>query len=284
VESGQANPVKVPGEKIKLVNNFDVAENQTSEIVIDFDPYSVVVEAQQLILKPVIRVLSVQEFNERVEKTKRQKRETQGEKEKPKILQLSFPTTANPDQTITISWQVSGGIAGKIEHTAVHWDTVGGHGENFNEYPNRSEIQTGKTPQDFSVQIKLPSAAGTRVFFRTHAIVDGIHVYSPELEIVLAPAQPVQAVEEFTVKVNDARFEPASIEVKKGSLVKITLAVDTSNVSFGGEDIRSSEFNTGTIAPGQSKQVQFTAKNSFKVSAYWPSSNNWKADMQVIVK
>ncbi len=282
IEGGQEKPVKVPSGKIKLVKNFEVTEGQETEIVIDFDPYSVILEAKELILKPVIRVLTVQEFAEKVKQEKKEKEGNAGEKAKVKITQLSFPPTAMPGEKISIVWKVSGGKDGNIEHTAVHWDTVGGHRENINEYPNRSEILTGTSPQDFSVEITVPETGS--VFFRAHAIVDGKHAYSPEQEIRIVQEQVQQETQEFTAMVNDARFDPASIEVKKGSLVKITFTIDTTNVSFGGIDIKSSEFETGTISPGASKQVSFTATKSFTVTGYWPASGIKKGEMQVTVK
>ena len=285
VELLQTEPVEVPSEKIKLVKEFEVKANQLTEIVIDFDPYSVVRAGEKYILKPVIKVLSLSEFNEKAAQAKKQKEETMEEKARAKILQLAFPVKAETGQTITVSYRVVGGLTGNIEHTAVHWDTVGGKGENTSEYANRSEILQGKTPQDFDAKISLPQVTqDSSIFFRAHAIVDGQYVYSPEQEIrVLAAKAPEQTVEEFSAMVNDSRFEPKSITVKNGSLVKITFNVETANVSFGGMDIRSSEFETGTIAPGESKQVQFTAKQGFTVTGYWPKSSNRKGDLQVNV-
>ena len=285
VEEEETEPVMVPSEKIKLVKNFEIMEGQTTELVIDFNPYSIVVEGDKYILKPVIRVLTVAEFEQKAADEKREREETVGEKQKPKITQLSFPSTAESGETIDISWRVSGGKTGTIEQTALYWDITGGHAEKLQEYANSTQTQAGNTPKNFSTQLKLPTVtSNSSVFFRVHAIVDGEQVYSPEQKISISNTLVQPQIQEFNIRANDSRFEPDSIEVTNGNIVKITFTVDTSNVSFGGLDIKSSEFETGTIKPGESKQVSFTATKSFTVTGYWPSSQVRKGDLQITVK
>ncbi|MCX9011918.1 MAG: hypothetical protein OIN66_12440 [Candidatus Methanoperedens sp.] len=103
---------------------------------------------------------------------------------KPIIKVTSYPTTVNGESNFTIKWEVSGGSPGNISHTAVHWGFNSG-GENISDYPRTSIIQTGKTPQQFSVELKAP-ASGT-IYFRAHAIVDGTNVYAPEYTITINP-------------------------------------------------------------------------------------------------
>ena len=100
------------------------------------------------------------------------------------IRVISYPATVNGESNFTIRWEVSGGTPGNISHTAVHWDFDSG-GENIADYLRTSTIQTGKTPQQFSVELKAP-ASGT-IYFRAHAIVDGSHVYAPEYSITIIP-------------------------------------------------------------------------------------------------
>lgn len=98
--------------------------------------------------------------------------------------------------------------------------------------------------------------------------------------------QPTTAVKEFSITADDASYSPSgSINVKRGDKVKITFNVKTSGVRFGGLDFRSSEFDTGTIKPGNSKTVEFVADKSFSISSYWPGSNTKKPyTIQVVVQ
>ena len=64
----------------------------------------------------------------------------------------------------------------------------------------------------------------------------------------------------------------------------ITFNVRSTNVYYGGLDIKSSQFETGTIMSGSSKTVTFTADQSFTFSSFWPATGVKKADAQVVVK
>lgn len=77
----------------------------------------------------------------------------------------------------------------------------------------------------------------------------------------------------FTITADDNGADNESINVAKGSTVSITFMVKDNTVYHGGLDFRSNSVSTGTIAPGQSKTIQFTADQSFKFTPYWPSSN-----------
>jgi len=96
---------------------------------------------------------------------------------------LSYPGSVDGEANFTVRWEVSGG--GDISHTAVHWGFKPG-GENIADYPRLTPVQTGKTPMEFSAEIKAPSG-GELIYFRAHAIVDGKHVYSPEYRVAIIP-------------------------------------------------------------------------------------------------
>ena len=101
----------------------------------------------------------------------------------PAIKVIFYPFSVNGDTNLTIKWEVSGDSLIAISHTAVHW---GYKSANISDYPRVSNIQTGKTPQEFRVEIRAP--AGGDFYFRTHAVVEGINVYSPEYQIrIIAP-------------------------------------------------------------------------------------------------
>ena len=100
----------------------------------------------------------------------------------PSIKVTSYPSSVDGEADYTIKWEVSGGTSGDIGHTAIHWGFSSASADIAN-YPRVSQILTGKTPQGFSSILKSP--AGGSIFFRAHAIVDGIHVYSDEYKITI---------------------------------------------------------------------------------------------------
>ncbi len=81
------------------------------------------------------------------------------------------------------------------------------------------------------------------------------------------------AAKSFTVHGNDLNADLTTITVSKGTSVSITFSVDAQNTYHGGLDFRSSMLNTGTITPGSSKTVTFTANSSFAFTPYWPLTN-----------
>lgn len=86
-----------------------------------------------------------------------------------------------------------------------------------------------------------------------------------------ATASP--APQHFTVNGNDATADLKTITVAAGTPVTITFGADAGTTYHGGLDFRSSVVNTGTIAPGSTKTVSFTATHSFSFTPYWPATN-----------
>ena len=66
----------------------------------------------------------------------------------------------------------------KITHAAIHWGKEPGK-TLTGDYPPMTEVSTGNTPQSFSATLKVPTEPGT-YYYRAHAIVDGVHVYTGE--------------------------------------------------------------------------------------------------------
>jgi hypothetical protein len=89
------------------------------------------------------------------------------------------------ETNFTIQWQVSGGTPGTISNTSILWGFNSG-GMNISDYPRSSAAQTGSTPQTFSAELTAPSGGGP-VYFRAHATVDGVDIYSPEQQIIITP-------------------------------------------------------------------------------------------------
>lgn len=92
-----------------------------------------------------------------------------------------------------------------------------------------------------------------------------------------APANPSAsaspAAQHFTVNGNDATADLKTIRVVAGTPVTITFGADAGTTYHGGLDFRSSVVNTGTITPGSTKAVSFTATHSFSFTPYWPATN-----------
>lgn len=86
-------------------------------------------------------------------------------------------------------------------------------------------------------------------------------------------AAAAPAAKHFTVNGNDATADVKTIAVAAGTPVTITFGADAGTTYHGGLDFRSSVVNTGTIAPGSTKTVSFTATHSFSFTPYWPSTN-----------
>ena len=283
---GSSEDVKVPSEEIKLVKSFDIADGELLELVLDFSPYSVVVAGNQYILKPVIKVLSTEEFQEKVEREANERGERERREKEVKIEQLVFPDTVEAGEEFELRWMVKGGKEGVVSHTAAHWDLVGGHDAYIAKYANVTEILQGETPMNAAVTVTAPEEEGT-LYFRAHAIVDGSHYYLEEQSIGVTANEepPSPELTEFSVEADDDKFEPNNVTVPKGSTVKITFNVSTDNVSWGGLDFKSTLFETETVNPGESTTVEFTAPQSnLIISSYWPSSNVLKAQMTVKVE
>ena len=81
------------------------------------------------------------------------------------------------------------------------------------------------------------------------------------------------APQHFTVNGNDETADLKTITVPKGTPVSITFGADAGTTYHGGLDFRSSVVSTGTITPGSTKTVSFTATQSFAFTPYWPATN-----------
>ncbi|MES2225717.1 MAG: hypothetical protein V4480_02810 [Patescibacteria group bacterium] len=98
-------------------------------------------------------------------------------------------------------------------------------------------------------------------------------------------AKIVPAPKSFAVNGNDATADVKTITVAAGTPVTITFGADAGTTYHGGLDFRSSIVSTGTIAPGSTKSVSFTATHSFSFTPYWPATNIAKPyTIDVVVK
>lgn len=91
--------------------------------------------------------------------------------------------------------------------------------------------------------------------------------------IVTASAATAPAAMHFAVNGNDATADLKTITVKKGTPVSITFGADSGTTYHGGLDFRSATLSTGTITPGSTKTISFTANSNMTFTPYWPSTN-----------
>ncbi|TSC75726.1 MAG: hypothetical protein G01um101430_220 [Parcubacteria group bacterium Gr01-1014_30] len=88
----------------------------------------------------------------------------------------------------------------------------------------------------------------------------------------------------FSLTADDNKATPSEFTVAVNSQVTITFNVSSQNVYYGGLDFRSQVINTGTISPGESKTITFTAQSSFEFIPYWPASGVRKGyEIRIIV-
>jgi len=259
-----------------------------------------------IILVSVISIFLISACSQQqvIQEQPEQKVEEKEEKIEPiDVKIISAPKKWLPDENLTITWQVTGS-KGNISHTAIHYDTIS-HDADFKLYSKASTYQTGTVPQLFRASIKATKEKF--MYIRAHSIVDGNHYYDEEKSIVIELPAPTTAItieqpkqetvqektpqvtelplviKEFTVKADDNKFDPSSIEVAKGEKVKLILKVSDTNVYFGGLLFTADEVNydSGDIKPGDSTIYEFTADKPFTISSWWPSPKRFKADFKV---
>ncbi|MBI4043970.1 MAG: hypothetical protein HY393_04160 [Candidatus Diapherotrites archaeon] len=99
------------------------------------------------------------------------------------------------------------------------------------------------------------------------------------------PQPPIPANVEFTIEFDDAGFYPNEVQASEGDTVKITFQQRTTNIGFGGGDLISELFNSGTIPPGGTYVAQFAMPGTdVKVDNWWPNKAVYKASFFVRVK
>jgi len=88
---------------------------------------------------------------------------------------------------------------------------------------------------------------------------------------IQTPTSSVSA--SYIIHANDSGADLTKILALKGDLIQVTFVVNSTGTSHGGIDFRSSIGGTGSLAPGLSKTIVFTANESFAFNPYWPSTN-----------
>lgn len=103
----------------------------------------------------------------------------------PAIITItSIPGRPVENSNYTIKWQVSGGTAGDISKTELLWDFKKGNAT-ITDYSYNTPPVTGKTPMEFNQTLK--AGPSSTIYFRAHAIVDGVEIFSDEKQMTIYP-------------------------------------------------------------------------------------------------
>lgn len=160
--------------------------------------------------------------------------------------------------------------------------------EQTTETPEAVEIvETTSTPPESPPPATSTHPAATTSPRRTSGSSTSTSPSSPTATSTPTPAPPPPPAPTriaFTIEADDNEFAPREIRAPRGATVSLTFRVRSTNVYFGGLDIRSTAFTTGTIPPGGMKTVSFIANASFDFSSYWPLTNTLKTTGHVIVE
>lgn len=95
---------------------------------------------------------------------------------------------------------------------------------------------------------------------------------------------PIEQVQRFSVELDDSGWYPNAITMQRGVAAELTMTLRTTNVYFGGADIKSPTFNELGLKAGESRTVRFTPQNSFTASNYWPSTGIQKGTLSINVE
>lgn len=117
---------------------------------------------------------------------------------------------------------------------------------------------------------------------------------TPLVEAVSPAPAPAQKSFSFSVDDVSGPIGENEFHVMKGDKVTLRITTSTEHVSFGGAWTRAPAgpkladetqyiFTTGTVAPGQTKDVEFIVSESFEFGVYWPGSDVLKGNGKIIV-
>jgi hypothetical protein len=102
---------------------------------------------------------------------------------------------------------------------------------------------------------------------------------------VVTPPPSTPQTRTFEMRANDFNFTPPGpLMVPHHAQVQITFEIIEDGTYYGGLTFRSSKFEDVGGLPGETVTVNFVADESFTISSYWPASDVWKADLQIIVQ
>ena len=111
---------------------------------------------------------------------------------------LNAPATAVAGKSFDVVWRVNSPSVKTIPHTAVHYGPVSkSEPLTLTSYPTLTQVQNGTIPANFTAKIII-NTTGT-IFFRAHAIVDGVQYWSSERTISVSGSPTVTMTGRSTV-------------------------------------------------------------------------------------
>ncbi len=220
----------------------------------------------------------------------------------PAINLRSYSAEAIEGDSSAIMWSLKSESPLMATHTAIHYDIVSHPGSFGTEigpadsgYPSlTSEYASGSfgIPSDFSTGIIIPK--GDMVYFRAHAMIDGMNYWTDEYTIKImprqaesqaipaAPAVPAAVMtpfdgapyDEYFFSADNKGIYPAELNLTQGDNVKFTFRVLQDNSNPDGLEfttlLRDVWGTTKTVPVGGTSSVYFTAQSSFKFGVYIP--------------
>jgi hypothetical protein len=97
---------------------------------------------------------------------------------------LSAPAAAAAGKSFEVSWRVNSPVQKNIPHTAIHYGPDSkSEPLTLTSYPSLTPVQNGTIPADFKANITI-SKTGI-IYFRAHAIIDGVNYWSEEKMITI---------------------------------------------------------------------------------------------------
>lgn len=105
---------------------------------------------------------------------------------------LNSPATAVAGKSFEVSWRVNSPVQKNIPHTAIHYGPDSKSDPlTLTSYPNLTPPQNGTIPADFKANITIGKTG--IIYFRAHAIIDGVNYWSEEKMINITAAKNVTA-------------------------------------------------------------------------------------------
>ncbi len=229
------------------------------------------------------------------------KNETGGADEGKNITFVSAPIEASILEETTIVWRINSEAA-TTNHTSVHFGPESVPNPiSPEDYPNSTNYQCQDTP------CKVPGAFSDKItfgkagtyYYRAHADVEGIQVWSDEKKIVVSgdnQTTKTQSDDEETddegtkeIDVDENGFyinsqKKTSIEVKSGDTAKLKFNALTGNLNSTGLVLKGCDQDEVEIAPGETETMSFKANKDCTIEAFYKGQNESIAELDIEIE
>jgi hypothetical protein len=221
--------------------------------------------------------------------------QTSNPEQNPETITLTgMPDSAEAGQDFTIKWSIQGDAA-TTENTAIVYGPLSiPNPTGQSDYPqitrNSCDTSSCSLPTTFSANINITNPGN--YYYRAHAIVNSLDVWSSEASIIITPQtqmQQTQSVQEYTLGADDYGFyltdnKITSLSVSTGNPLKLTFDVNPTNVYYGGLQIKGCGQDTGKIVPGGTAVIEFTPTANCRITSYWPASGVVKSNIDLKIQ